>query len=181
MRKMGLIVGLVVFGTMLAVTTQAHAQHRKVRALLKGTAPIWSGADAQGMSMTNYTNRISPRATLRMGLHNPFSPQPMYSYSNPGVLAQRTHIWNGNEAMNHSWAGNYNNWRWRQPTALVVPPTASYQTSYGWGVGQVRSTPIHHQFGTGDGGGMMGGGGMNTPYLPSSTDQFGLYPVRAPW
>ena len=181
MKKLGLIMSLVVFATLMGTTNQADAQRFKTRALFKGTAPIYVGADADGMTLTDYTRRISPRATFRIGVHNPYAPQRFYPYSNPGVLAQRTNTWNKNERLNHSWAGNYNNWRWREPTALVVPPTAAYSTSYAWGVGQVRSTPIHHQFHSGFGGGFGAGGGLNTPYLPSSTDQFGLYSVRAPW
>lgn len=180
MKKTGLIMSLVVFGALLAMTNQANAQG--VRSLFKPTAPVYSGVDMYGMSTTDYTNRISRRATARMGLQNPFSPHRFYSYSNPGVLAQRTNTWNQNEAQARPWAGDYNNWRWREPTALVVPPTASYMTSYGWGVGQVRSTPIHQQFNSGiGGGGVVGGGGLNTPFNPSHTDQFGIYPVRAPW
>jgi len=34
-----------------------------------------------------------------------------------------------------SWNECYYNPAWGMPTALVVPPTASYQTNWGWGVG----------------------------------------------
>lgn len=124
-----------------------------------------------------------PRDTFKFALQNRFSPRPIYTYSQPGITAQRVHEWNGQQQNNYPWHGNYNYWRWQRPTALVVPPTASFQTEYNWGVGQTRSIPIYHQFGRDDGSTIGGGGGAfsNTPYQPSSTSQFGVYPVRAPW
>jgi hypothetical protein len=113
-----------------------------------------------------------------------FSPHRVYSHSPAGGLAQSTHDWNNNMHNVYSWHGGYQNWRWGTPTALVVPPTASYHTSYAWGVGQTRSTPIHHQFGRGNAAMIGGGNGSNfswTPYWPQSTNQFGIYPVRGPW
>ncbi len=183
MNKMGIVSGIVVFAVLLSANNEANAQHRKIFSMLKSTAPVYSGVDANGMTMTNYTNRISPRATVRMAAQNPFTPSRLYTYSNNGVAAQRTHIWNQNEAQGRPWSGEYMNWRWRAPTALIVPPTASHQTSYGWGVGQVRSTPIHHQFNPANGNEMGGTTGPHakTPYWPSHTDQFGIYPVRSTW
>ncbi len=184
MKKFGIIFGVVMLAMLFAFETQAHAQRhahgRKVFSLLKGAAPIYGAADASGMTTSSYTNRISPRATLRMAHKNHFTPERLYTYSNAGVNAQNTHQWNQSEAIGRPWAGDYQTWRWRTPTAVVVPPTSAYQTSYAWGVGQVRSTPIHSQFGIG-GGGMSGGAAQQTPYHPWSTEQFGYYPVRAPW
>jgi hypothetical protein len=160
-------------------TQEAHAQRR----LSRSTGPIYSGRDSAGMVMTNDVGRISPARTAVYALQDPYSPHPYYAYSNRGIQAGVTHQWNYQEASTRPWHGNYNYWRWAEPTALVVPPTSAYHTTYAWGVGQVRSTPIHHQFGR-EGAGMIGGGeGMfrNTPYWPSSTEQFGVYPVRAPW
>ena len=187
MNKTGIVLGMAVFAMLLSTNNEANAQHRKLFSKLKPSTPVYSGVDANGMTMTDYTKRIPPRATLRMAAQNPYTPSRLYTYSNDGVLAQRTHIWNQNESLARPWNGEYMNWRWRVPTALIVPPTAAYQTSYGWGVGQVRSTPIHHQFspddGSGVGGSGVGGGGpyAHTPYWPSSTDQFGIYPVRSGW
>jgi hypothetical protein len=144
---------------------------------------IYSGRDAAGMVMTNDVGHVNPIRSAAFALRDPYSPHPYYAYSNQGIRAGLTHQWNYQEAGYRPWHGNYNYWRWAQPTALVVPPTSAYHSSYAWGVGQVRSTPIHHQFGR-EGAGMIGGGqGMfsNTPYWPSSTEQFGVYPVRAPW
>ena len=125
---------------------------------------------------------IHPKQTLKNAARDAFSPNPIYAYSNPGLRAGYVHAWNQNQANTYSWHGGYNSWRFGQPTALVVPPTASYQSSYAWGVGQTRSTPIHHQFGRGAGSfGGVGGGTQNTPYYPYSTNQFGYYPVRASW
>ena len=179
MKKFGTVLGV----TMLAMLfcSQANAQRRAL-SLFKQPAAVYGAADVAGMTTSNYTNRISPRASLRMavGSHNHFTPERLYTYSNAGINAQVTHGWNQSEALGRPWAGDYQSWRWRTPTAVVVPPTASYQSSYAWGVGQVRSTPIHSQFGIG-GGGILGGAAQQTPYHPSSTEQFGYYPVRAPW
>ena len=125
---------------------------------------------------------IGPRATLALAATDHFSPNPVYAYSNAGLSAGHTHAWNQQQANTYSWHGGYNTWRYGEPTALVVPPTASYQSTYSWGVGQTRSTPIHHQFGRGAGSsGGVAGGYQNTPYSPWSTDQFGYYPVRGSW
>jgi hypothetical protein len=139
--------------------------------------------DSDGMIQPT-SDFVSPMRTLKAAAHDNFSPHRVYSYSNAGLDAAHTHNWNNSQQDVHSWHGGYQNWRWESPTALVVPPTASYQSSYNWGVGQTRSTPIHHQFGRGGRasvGGGIGGGFQNTPYWPHSTDNFGLYPVRGPW
>jgi len=146
--------------------------------------PVYSGFNAEGMVQTNDVGWVGPHKTARWAITDPYSPHPYYAYSNRGIQAGLTHQWNQQEAATRPWHGNYNYWRYGEPTALVVPPTASYHTSYAWGVGQVRSTPIHHQYGRGSAGMISGGApGMfsNTPYWPSSTEQFGIYPVRAPW
>jgi hypothetical protein len=73
-----------------------------------------------------------------------------------------------------------------RPIALVVPPTAEFQTQYGWGVPSSRVAPIYHQFrrpypGPGAIGGTGGGGFLPTPNQPSDTVQFGVNAVRGPW
>jgi hypothetical protein len=72
-----------------------------------------------------------------------------------------------------------------RPIALVVPPTAEFQTQYGWGVPSSRVAPIYHQYrrpypGP---GAVAGGGGrfLPTPNQPSDTVQFGVNAVRGPW
>ena len=72
-----------------------------------------------------------------------------------------------------------------RPIALVVPPTAEFQTQYGWGVPSSRVAPVYHQFrrpypGP---GAVAGGGGrfLPTPNQPSDTVQFGVNAVRGPW
>ena len=142
-----------------------------------------AGYDQDGMTLPA-TQFVGPRVTAKAAAKDFFTPHRVYAYSNNGLNAANTHVWNGNQQNVYSWHGGYQNWRWGTPTALVVPPTAGYQSSYAWGVGQTRSTPIHHQFGRG-GAAMIGGGNgssfQRTPYWPSSTDQFGIYPVRSPW
>lgn len=140
--------------------------------------------DADGMTSQAISQRVGPKATLKAAVKDKWSPHRVYSYSNAGVTASHHHAWNQQQMDNYSWHGGYKNWQWGTPTAVVVPPTSGYQSSYAWGVGQVRSTPIHHQFGSGAAasiGGGTGGGLSTTPYWPQSTDQFGLYPVRGPW
>jgi hypothetical protein len=73
-----------------------------------------------------------------------------------------------------------------RPIALVVPPTAEFQTQYSWGVPSSRVAPIYHQFrrpypGPGAVGGSGGGGFLPTPNIPSDTVQFGVSAVRGPW
>ena len=149
--------------------------------LIQGPAPTGAIIDGDGRVQPQ-THWIHPKQTLKNAARDYYSPNPVYAYSIAGLEAGYTHTWNQNQAQNYSWHGGYNTWRFGQPTATVVPPTASYQSSYAWGVGQTRSTPIHHQFGRGAGSsGGVGGGYQNTPYFPYSTNQFGYYPVRASW
>ena len=126
----------------------------------------------------------SKREALFFAARDPFSPRRLYAYNKSGVDAALINKWNNTMAQTKPWHGGYNYWRWNQPTALVIPPTASFSTSYGWGVGQTRSLPNYHQFGrTNPGGGLGVGGGMfsSPPYWPSSTNQLGVYPVRGAW
>jgi hypothetical protein len=89
--------------------------------------------------------------------------------------------WAQNQSMQRPWHGEYYYLRTGQPTALIVPPTVTMQSNYSWGVSQNTMTPVYHQFGghapTGSGGGIF----KATPYWPSHTNQFGVYPVRGPW
>ena len=82
------------------------------------------------------------------------------------------------------WNGNYSYTPDGGPIALVVPPTASSMTAWSWGVAQSEMRPLYHQFGRSYQPGSMGGEGnpfTPTPRWPSHTDNFGVYPVRAPW
>ncbi len=129
---------------------------------------------------------LSPQKTLQLAAQDKFSPAPLYAYGPAGLDATRMDYWNRNTAApQYAWHGDYSYWKYGSPTALVVPPTAAFQTEYNWGVGQTRSMPIYHQFGGAGagGGGVVGGGGLfrRQPYWPQSTSQFGIYPVRGPW
>ena len=73
-----------------------------------------------------------------------------------------------------------------RPIALVVPPTAEFETQYSWGVPSSRVMPIYHQFrrpypGPGALPGGAGVGFLPTPNQPSDTVQFGVNAVRGPW
>ena len=89
--------------------------------------------------------------------------------------------WARNQAMQTPWHGEYYYLKTGQPTALIVPPNVTMQSNHSWGVSQNTMTPVYHQFGgnapTGGGGGVF----KATPYAPSHSSQFGVYPVRGPW
>lgn len=86
-------------------------------------------------------------------------------------------------AARDAWHGGYYHAAWGMPVALVVPPTAEFQTHWGWGVPSARATGIWHQFTRGyPGPGVYHRGAFQpTPPWPSDTDQFGVYYVRGPW
>ncbi len=86
-------------------------------------------------------------------------------------------------AAQRPWHGPYAYTQYGTAVALVVPPTADMHTSYAWGVSQSEMIPIYHQFYRDYPGPALGGGAgfLPTPYWPSHTDQFGVYPVRGPW
>jgi hypothetical protein len=81
------------------------------------------------------------------------------------------------------WHGGYYYTQWGAPVALVVPPTAEFQTDYSWGVPASRRGRIDHQFHHGFPGYGYGGsyGFLATPQFPNDTRQFGVYSVRGPW
>jgi len=89
--------------------------------------------------------------------------------------------WARNQAMQTPWHGEYYYLKTGQPTALIVAPNVTMQANHSWGVSQNTMTPVYHQFGgnapTGRGGGVF----KATPYAPSHSTQFGIYPVRGPW
>ena len=170
MKKYGMLVCLALAAVVL-MTAQSDAQ------------ALYNGFDAEGYTTTNQRRFISPRRTLRGARSDNFSPHRVYAHSAEGVEAGLTHQWNETVAQSREWHGNYGHWRYNQPTALVVPANSSYQMTYGWGVGNNRSLPIHHQFGRGTAGITGGGPGSarQTPLFPSHSDQIGVYGVRAPW
>ena len=89
--------------------------------------------------------------------------------------------WARNQASQRPWHGGYYWMRTGQPTALIVPPTVTMQSNYSWGVSQNTMTPVYHQFSGNAPNGAGGGMFRATPYWPTHTDQFGVYPVRGPW
>ncbi len=94
--------------------------------------------------------------------------------------ATRGNAWAQGYAANQPWHGQYYYLQYGQPTALVVPPNVTMQQNYSWGVSQNTMTPVYHQYGFG-GQPSVGGAFYATPRWPSNTNQFGVYPVRAPW
>lgn len=174
MKKYLLALAVVAGGLMGVQSAQAQCSG----GCSSGCGVVTSGA--YGMTQPVCTGR---RAGYRYALRDRYSPRPLYTYGANGVRASWENVWNQNRAQQTSWHGAYQYWRWGTPTALVVPPTAAFQSSYAWGVGQTRSMPINHQFQKAAGFGVGSGEGVGapTPYWPSNTEQFGVYPVRGPW
>lgn len=111
-------------------------------------------------------------------------PHPVYAHSRAGITATRTHRWNQAQAQQRSWHGGYYYPAYGQPLSLVVPPTASFQSVYSWGVGNTQSVPIYHQYGRsypGQATGAVQGMYQKVPARPWNTNQFGVYYSRAPW
>lgn len=96
------------------------------------------------------------------------------------TLATKGDVWAQEAAAVRPWHGQYYYTQYGQPTALVVPPKSVTQQNYSWGVSQNTTTPIFHQYGY---AAVPSAGGpfYATPRWPSHTNQFGVYPVRAPW
>ena len=132
-----------------------------------------------------YTYYQSARIWRRT--HGPILDSVRWLHS---TCPKKHHAHNGNAAAQRRasqtpWHGAYYYPQWGGPVALVVPPTAEFQTNYSWGVPASRISPIDAQF------------SRNYPRLrlrrrrqqrfsaaalqPDSTDQFGVYYVRGPW
>ena len=81
------------------------------------------------------------------------------------------------------WHGSFYHMQYGAPVALVVPPTAPFSADYNWGVCGTEVTRNDHQFQRPYPGPYPPGmnGYYPTPNWPSSTRQFGVYPVRGPW
>jgi hypothetical protein len=81
------------------------------------------------------------------------------------------------------WHGGYYDVAWGMPMALVVPPTARWQTDYSWGVPSMRMSPINANFQYQNPGPSSSYKmGQYPPALaqPSDTQQMGDYHVRGP-
>lgn len=91
-------------------------------------------------------------------------------------------VWPVRRSRYYDWNKPYSHTAYGAPVSLVVPPTATMQTNWGWGVGSSRLERLDHQFGRNyPGGGQFGGPYRTTPIWPSDTTQFGVYNVRGPW
>jgi hypothetical protein len=83
----------------------------------------------------------------------------------------------------YSWNYNYYDPAWgASPHALVSPPNAKRHTEYNWGVCGNETTRINHQFigGMRSLPGAYGSPVYPAPVQPSSTNQMGVYYIRAP-
>lgn len=105
------------------------------------------------------------------------------SAGHPGEAIRRAHMDRGAAwyNANQSWHGGYNHVLYGRPLALIVPPTANFQTNYSWGVGRTTMTPIYHQFGRPVAVPTGPAGLSAAPVWPSNTNQIGVYYSRGPW
>ncbi|OHB78199.1 MAG: hypothetical protein A2W31_06705 [Planctomycetes bacterium RBG_16_64_10] len=120
-------------------------------------------------------NRFASVVVVLVGLATVWQASTAPALANRHRAAYRQARW-------YTWHGPFYEAGWGTPVALVVPPTASMQTNWGWGVTNTRISRINHQFtrpypGPGAGGGAF----LPTPPWPSDTNQFGVYYVRGPW
>ena len=99
----------------------------------------------------------------------------------PVVQAEAPYLHPLRRAQMSNWNANYVHSAYGYPVALVVPPTAQLQTNWSWGAPSTSISRIDHQFGRDYVGPSSGAGYRRTPLWPSSTHQFGVYYVRAPW
>lgn len=96
--------------------------------------------------------------------------------------AELPNMWPLRRAQYSNWHGNYAYSQYGKPVALVIPPTATMQTNWGWGVGSSRISRIDHQYGRNyQGQGQFGGGYRATGRWPQDTNQYGVYYIRGPW
>jgi hypothetical protein len=82
-----------------------------------------------------------------------------------------------------SWNTSYYDPAWGMPMAVVVPPTAQWQTDYSWGVGGTRLTRIGPRYQweyPAPESAYRSGDYLPAPPQPSDTQQFGVNYVRAP-
>lgn len=84
------------------------------------------------------------------------------------------------------WHTGYYHPSWGQPMPVVVPPTVTHQTNWGWGIGNTRVSRIDPRFRGPDHRaageyGMTGERWYPRPRWPYDTLQFGAYYIRGPW
>ena len=81
------------------------------------------------------------------------------------------------------WNTNYYDPAWGMPEAVVVPPTARWQSNYAWGVGGSRLNRVGAQYQAEVPGPESAYNQRNylpAPPQPSDTQQFGVNYVRGP-
>ena len=132
----------------------------------------------KAMLMNRLTTCLLGAATLVLLLPPNRAEAAGFGYHRP-VHQDRAARWYN---ANVPWHGPYYQPVWGQPVALVVPPTANFQTNFSWGVGRTTMKPLNHQFGRPYPGPFGGANPLAPPpHWPSNTNQFGFYSVRGPW
>jgi hypothetical protein len=84
---------------------------------------------------------------------------------------------------NGSWAAGYYDTAYGMPLAVLVPPTARWQTNYSWGVGGTRISRVGATFESqypGPASYYNRGYYLPAPPQPTDTMQMGDYYVRGP-
>ena len=82
-----------------------------------------------------------------------------------------------------AWNTSYYDPAWGMPEALVVPPTARWQSNYAWGVGGSRLNRVGAQYQAevpGPASSYDQRSYLPAPPQPSDTQQFGVNYVRGP-
>jgi hypothetical protein len=81
------------------------------------------------------------------------------------------------------WQDGYYSAAWGMPMAVLVPPTARWQTDYAWGAGGTRISRIDARFqpaASGPESSYRMNNYLPAPPQPSDTRQMGEYYVRGP-
>jgi hypothetical protein len=119
--------------------------------------------------------RLTSIVIILAGLATVWQATPSQALANRHRRAYRQAQW-------YPWHGRHYHTAWGTPVALVVPPTASLETNWGWGVTNSRVSRINHQYTRPYPGAFGGGDGfLPTPPWPGDTRHFGVYYVRGPW
>lgn len=177
---------LLIFVSLVSACAAADAQERIVRSTVReyvvpGTARSTTSPRGSAGQAYSVSQRYRATRAASQDYRVQQASQPMTDSQavNPQVVPE-TYAGGSNPV---SWHAGYYYTAWGKPVPLVVPPTANYQTHWGWGVCNTRVTAINAQF-----VGPMNGypydgleGFRPTPYWPRDTDQLGVYYIRGPW
>ena len=102
--------------------------------------------------------------------------------STQAAVFLRSSVWAPGPA-GGGWEDGYYDPAWGMPLAVLVPPTARWQTDYSWGAGSSRISHVNSRFRPvypGPESSYRMGDYLPAPPQPSDTRQMGDYNVRGP-